>query len=69
MKQQADLMISGFVANPERYKIIDISVPVLIDPYHLVVPRPKEESRLLAPVRPFQPIVSLYYSQYYILTI
>jgi hypothetical protein len=53
-------MVMGLVANPERYKQLDITVPAMIDPYHLVVPWPKEESRLLAPIRPFQPIVNYF---------
>ena len=37
---------------------IDISVPIISEPYKLVVPWPKYESRLFAPIRPFQPLVS-----------
>ena len=53
-------MVMGLVATPERYKQLDVTVPAMIDPYRLVVPWPKEKSRLLAPVRPFQPIVNLF---------
>lgn len=38
---------------------IDLSVPIIIEPYKLVVPWPEEENRLLAPIRPFQPLVWL----------
>jgi len=40
-----------------NYSQIDLSVPVMIQPYRLIVPWPDEESRLLAPIRPFQPVV------------
>ena len=49
----------GIVASPAYIKQVDISLPVLIDPYRLFVPWPKEESRLLAPIRPFEPVVSV----------
>ena len=42
-----------------NYSEIDLSVPVMIQPYRLIVPWPDKESCLLAPLRPFQP-VSLY---------
>ena len=41
----------------ETFLRMDISVPIEIEPYGLIVPWPKEESRLLAPIRPFQPMV------------
>ena len=41
----------------ETFLRMDISVPMEIEPYGLIVPWPKEESRLLAPIRPFQPMV------------
>lgn len=47
----------GIIPSPEKYQIIDMSVPVMIEKYHIVVPWPKEQSRLLAPIRPFQPTV------------
>lgn len=31
-----------------------------MEPYYIVVPWPKEESRLLAPIHPFQPMVITY---------
>lgn len=48
----------GIIPSPEKYQMIDMSVPVMIEKYYIVVPWPNEESRLLAPIRPFQPIVS-----------
>ena len=41
----------------EWIKVIDLSVPVMVLPNKLIVPWPKEESRLLASIRPFQPLV------------
>ena len=31
-----------------------MTIPYKIEPWHLIVPWPKEESRLLATIRPFQ---------------
>jgi hypothetical protein len=45
------------VATQLKYQQIDFSVPKMIEPYIIIVPWPKEESRLLAPIRPFQPMV------------
>jgi len=48
--QEADMTIFGLVPSHAKYQVIDISVPILIAPYQLVVPWPKEMSRLLAPM-------------------
>jgi hypothetical protein len=56
IEQEADISALGF-APSLNYSLIDLSVPVLIQPYRLIVPWPDEESRLLAPIRPFQPAV------------
>ena len=55
--QEADILAIGLVASPLAYSQVDISVPVMMEPFRLIVPWPEEESRLLAPIRPFQPIV------------
>ena len=47
----------GMVASHARYQIVDLSYPVQLAPMRIVVPWPSEESRLLAPIRPFQPMV------------
>ena len=47
----------GIIPNPEKYQMVDMSVPILIESYFIVVPWPAEESRLLAPIRPFEPYV------------
>lgn len=43
----------GFVITYDRFKQMDFSPPVLIQDYHMLVPYPTEESRLLAPIHPF----------------
>ena len=48
------------MATPPKYEQIDFSVPKMIEPYVIIVPWPKEESRLLASIRPFQPMVWLW---------
>jgi len=55
--QVVDISPIGFVANQLNYQQFDFSVPKMIEPYVIVVPWPNEESRLLAPIRPFQPMV------------
>ena len=47
----------GIVATPSAYFLVDLTVQVLMKPYRLIVPWPDEESRLLAPIRPFDPKV------------
>ena len=59
-KQEADFAPIGQPMTHEAFLRVDISVPVLIEPYGLIVPWPNEESRLLAPIRPFQPMVIMY---------
>lgn len=54
------MTIFGLVPSPAKYQVIDISVPIIITPYRLVVPWPKEMSRLLAPILPFQPMVGTF---------
>ena len=61
MNQEVDMAPFGIMPSPEKYQIIDMSVPVMIEQYYIVVPWPKEKSRLLAPIRPFQPIVMMIY--------
>jgi len=56
-EQEVDLAPVGLMPNPQKYQQIDFSVPISMDPCRLVVPYPKEESRLMAPLRPFQPTV------------
>lgn len=43
--------------NHRFYLQADLSVPLMIAPFRIAVPWPATESRLLAPIRPFQPLV------------
>lgn len=45
------------MSTPDRKKVIDFSYPFWIGPFKLLVPKPEEESRLFAFIRPFQPLV------------
>ena len=56
--QEVDISAIGVDMLHNVFEKVDISVPVMIEPYKLVVPWPDEESRLLAPIRPFQPLVN-----------
>ena len=38
----------------ERLAYIDVSFPIVISSFRIVVPWPEAESRLLAPIKPFQ---------------
>lgn len=51
------MAITGVISSHSKFLVVDLSVPLLMEPYYIVVPWPKEESRLLAPIRPFQPMV------------
>ncbi|XP_046446872.1 uncharacterized protein LOC124196104 [Daphnia pulex] len=57
MNKEADALVSGLVASPERKKKMDFSYFIWTELYSMVVPRAEEESRLLAFIRPFQSIV------------
>ena len=59
MFQDVDITPIGVDMIHDVYQKIDVSFPVLMDPYRLIVPWPDEESRLLAPIRPFQPLVAI----------
>ena len=57
INKETDIFAIGLVASASAYSQIDITVPVMMESFRLIVPWPEEESRLLAPIRPFQPIV------------
>ena len=44
--------------NLYRAQYMEFSYPVAVESYKFMVPNPEEESRLLAPIRPFQYAVS-----------
>ena len=52
-----DISAFGMVQSPERNRLVDLSVPVMMKPYRLVLPWPEEKrvgrKDMLAPVRPF----------------
>ena len=47
-----------YIARAERIHLMDFSTPVSFQLYGLLSPWPKEESRLSAITRPFQPMVT-----------
>ena len=51
------MTVIGIPLSIKTYQTCDMSNPILNQPYELIVPWPEEESRLLAPIRPFQPLV------------
>ena len=54
------MAVFGMVPSHSKYLLTDFTVPLLSDPFRMIVPWPKEQSRLLAPVRPFQYPVGVY---------
>jgi hypothetical protein len=62
--KEVDISAIGVDMLHHVFQKIDVSVPVMIEPYRLVVPWPDEESRLLAPIRPFQPLVNDIYHNF-----
>jgi len=56
--QDIDINTAGMMSTPDRKKVIDFSYPFWIGPFKLLVPKPGEESRLFAFIRPFQPLVN-----------
>ena len=53
-KQAADMMANGLVMSHAKFLDFDIGSYMVIEPFRMLVPWPREESRLLAPIRPFQ---------------
>ena len=56
--QKADVLVMGVIVSHAKFLVSDPSTFILIEPFYLLVPWPKEESRILAPILPFQPPVS-----------
>lgn len=57
--QEADAIISSLIPTIDRIQKLDFTTFIQWnEPYSLIVPRPSYESRLLAFIRPFQPLVS-----------
>ena len=54
---EVDICTYGFVATPERVQLMDFSIVAEIDNFRFIMRYPDAKSRLLGPVRPFQPIV------------
>ena len=57
--QEVDIISIGFSPTADRIVFMDFSTPLIVQPNRLVVPFPKEESRLLATVMPFQSMVRM----------
>ena len=57
--QEVDALAVGVYPTPERKKNMDFGYIIIGEPYLMVVPRPEEEPRLFAFIRPFTPIVNM----------
>lgn len=58
--QEADFSAFAFEMTLDNLKRIQIMYPTAILDHVLMQPWPEEQSRLLAPIRPFTPQVRLY---------
>ncbi|KAI9554064.1 hypothetical protein GHT06_019336 [Daphnia sinensis] len=61
MKQEIDVAPFPFVVTPLLLQLIDFSIPLTVEDYHLLQPWPEEESRLSACIRPFSTTVWLFF--------
>ena len=59
LKQEVDGIATGLIATPDRAIHVDFAFILWEEPYVMVVPRPGEEPRLFAIIKPFQPIVMI----------
>lgn len=50
----------GLIATPERKKLIDLAYFMWTEPFAMIVPKPGEEPRLFAFIRPFQSLVIIH---------
>ena len=57
VKNEVDICTYGFVATPERVELMDFSILVEMNRYRFILRYPEPKSRLLGPIRPFQPTV------------
>lgn len=57
------MAVFGVVQSHLKFLVNDLTIPILVEPWPIIVPWPEEENRLLAPIRPFQPLVGpfIYY--------
>lgn len=55
--QEVEVVTYGIGLNLDHCTRLDCSRSLIASPYGLMVPWPEEESRLLAAIKPFQPIV------------
>ena len=55
---EVDICSYGFVATPERVELMDFSIVYEIDHFRFLMRYPDAKSRLLGPIRPFQPTVT-----------
>ena len=55
--QNIDAVNDGFIITVDRLEKMDFTYMIWAETQDLVVPKPGEESRLFAFVRPFQPMV------------
>lgn len=65
IEQEVDASAIGFISTPERKLVMDLAYFIWTEPYAMVVPRPGEEPRLFAFIRPFQPLVIMFSSIIY----
>jgi hypothetical protein len=58
VNNEVDISTYGFGATLERVELMDFSISIQLDHYRFLLRYPDAKSRLLGPVRPFQPTVT-----------
>ena len=57
--KRVDVVTIGLVPSSDKMRYMEFAPPSMVMPYQFLLPVPDEESRLLGPIRPFQPTVSV----------
>ena len=70
LNNEVDICTYGFVATSDRVDLMDFSILIKNDRYRFILRYPDANSRLLGPIRPFQPTVTFVSDllKYYCLT-
>jgi hypothetical protein len=58
LNNEVDICTYGFVATSDRVGLMDFSILIKNDRYRFLMRYPDAQSRLLGPMRPYQPTVT-----------
>ena len=58
--QKCDLLLIGVGLTYERFKVVDVTIPVVFEPYRFLIPVQGDASNVDAVIKPFQwPVIRL----------